>query len=202
MQKLYPHTVIVCEGPSEVAYIQKLNRLLREIDMQAILSPKPVHTGIYKTVMDKYKAEKKNNPRTKISVWVDYDLYARNNSNCMTGYNETKDKVPFMFSKQNFEDFLALHLDDEKLNNWLNVCNVNNHFRVPMHENVYEPLVKQHLFSNYEKGDLPFELTLAMIGNLFRHHADPKIPLRSDFTDFLKRIFELKTDLPPETLAT
>jgi len=186
MQKLHSHIIIVCEGHSEVAYIQELNRLLREIGARAVLLPKPVCTGFYKTVMNKYKAERKNNPRTEIGVWVDYDLYARNNSNCMTDYNKTKDKVQFMFNRQNFEDFLALHLDDGKLKNWLNVCNAKKHFNVPMHSDVYEPLVQRHLFSNYKKGDLPFELTLAMVENLFRHHADSEIPLNSDFTRFLR----------------
>jgi len=190
MQKLYSQTIIVCEGHSEVAYIQQLNILLREIGVQAVLHPKLVGTGLYSFMMKKYREEKRKNRRTEISVWVDYDLYARNYNNCMTNYNKIKDKIWVMFNRQNFEDFLALHLDDEKLKNWLNVCNAKNHFNNPMHSDMYVPLVQQHLFSDYKKGDLPLELTLEMIENLFRHHADSKILLSSDFTDFLKKIWK------------
>jgi len=188
MQKLYSQTIIICEGHSEVAYIQQLNRLLRESGVQVILHPKRVGTGLYSSVMKKYRAEKKQNPRTEIRVWVDYDLYARNDRNCMVNYNKTKDKIPFMFNVQNFEDFLALHLDDEKLRNWLGICKANDHFNVPMHSDVYVPFVQQHLFSNYKKGDLPFELTLEMVKNLFRHHTNSEIQLKSYFTEFLEKI--------------
>jgi hypothetical protein len=150
MQKLHSHIVIVCEGFSEVAYIQQLNRLLRELNVSINLCPKKVGTGEYKSVMARYKIESKNNLRTKVLVWVDYDIYVRN---CI------QDKVPFMFNKQNFEDFLFLHLDDDKLNVWLSICQAHNHFSEPMYSEEYMPLVRQH-FSNYQKGDLPFDVTL------------------------------------------
>jgi hypothetical protein len=54
-----------------------------------------------------------------------------------------------------------------------------------MHSEEYMPLVRQH-FSNYQKGDLPFDVTLERIKNLFRHHGDSKIQLKSGFADFLK----------------
>jgi hypothetical protein len=186
MKKLHSHIIIICEGSSEVAYIQQLNRLLRELNATINLCPRKVGTGEYKSVMAEYKAESKNNRRTKVCIWVDYDIYARNEKDCMTNYMNTQSKVPFMFNKQNFEDFMFLHLDDDQLGIWLNTCLAHNHFSKPMHAEEYMPLVQKH-FINYKKGDLPFDITLEKIGNLFRHNKNSKIHLRSDFTDFLKK---------------
>lgn len=183
--------IIICEGHSEMAYVSEIRRLLREQNIAINLIPKKAVNGFYDSVIKIYKQiRKENRGNADIRIWVDYDIYARNEKGCMTDYNKTKANIPFMFSYQNFEDFLALHVDDDGiLQNWINVCTKNNHFQSPMHSEQYEPLVREHLFPNYKKGNLTFELTESKIENLFRRHKHPPTPnqtLSSDFTEFLK----------------
>ena len=182
--------IIICEGHSEVAYISEIRRLLRERNIAINLIPKKAINGFYDSIIKIYKKiRKENRGNTDIRIWVDYDIYSRNEKGCMTDYNKTKATIPFMFSYQNFEDFLALHVDDDSvLQNWINVCAKNNHFQSPMHFEQYEPLVRKHLFLNYKKGYLPFELTEAKIKHLFRRYCNPanSNTLSSDFTEFLK----------------
>jgi hypothetical protein len=121
--------IIVCEGNSELAYIQELNRLMREMELNAVFRPISVGTGFYTAVQTKYREVKRANPRAEIYIWVDSDIYERNERDCNTAYNHRPAGVPvFLFSQKNFEDFLATHLSSEKLQQWLEVCRQNGHF--------------------------------------------------------------------------
>ena len=114
--------IIVCEGESEVAYVQELNRLFREMEISSTLHPVCVGTGFFSNVVAVYRTVRRNNPRTPVLVWVDWDVYARNERQCQDAYFRKGKGIPsFCFSRQNFEDFLATHLSEDKLARWLEV---------------------------------------------------------------------------------
>lgn len=181
--------ILVCEGESEVAYIQELNRLFRELEIKVALKPVPVGTGFYGKVVATYKKTRKNNPRTPIHIWVDWDIYARNDRDCWTSYSRKPSGIPdFCFFRQNFEDFLATHLTETELIRWLEVCHQAGHLRLPLHSEEYLPLFKSNLFPSYSKGNLPFELTEGKIRQMLENQSKQEMPLSSEVAEFISEI--------------
>ena len=183
-------TIILCEGESEIAYIQELNRYLRENECDFIFIPKLIGSGFFTDVHKKHKEERKKNLRTPIKIFLDDDIYVRNegkreqDNGSLFANSEYKDE--FMFNTHNFEDFLMLHYDDDTLGQWLTKCTETNHRSVPMHSVQYMPLVKG-LFPNYEKGELLFSpIDQEKLDNLFRHNEDESIFIKSTFATYLK----------------
>ena len=180
--------IILCEGDSEFAYLQELNRFLRENNYSLTFSAKIIGTGYYKNVLQKYSNEKKNNPRLPIKTLLDNDIYCRNDRENKVNFEKSKIKEHFLFNIQNFEDFLILHYDDETLKKWLEICRQNNHEKEPMHSKNYMPQF-QKLVPNYSKGSCPFSpLEHINLENLFRHNADINIFIKSDFASLLKNL--------------
>lgn len=186
--------IIICEGNSEYTYIQKLNRFLSENDYNFTLNAKIVGTGHYKAVQKKYRDERKNNPKLPIEIWVDKDTYVRNDEGDKDNYKNKSSKIPdFLFSTMNFEDFLALHTDKKTLENWFQICSRKKHHITPMKETEYLPLVKENLFSNYNKGDIPFEITQDRLKQLFKQKNIPEYFFRCDFADLLEKLIKENT---------
>ena len=145
--------------------------------------------GHFTAVQQKYRVEKRNNPKSDIRIWVDRDTYIRNDCGDGEKYQEKPQYLPdFIFSVMNFEDFLAMHLDETVLENWFQVCSREKHNITPMTEDKYLPLVRQHLFDNYEKGDTPFEITETRLKNLFSNNA--KYFFNCDFANFLQELMK------------
>ena len=179
---------IVCEGPSENAYIQEINRLFKEEEIPLTFIGRPSEGGHYKAVISKYKSEKDKNPRSDIRIWVDWDRYMRNDSKDMDHYKKKSSKIPnFLFSYMNFEDFLVLHLTRDKLNQWISSCIRRNHFKSPSKSNEYLDEFK-HFIGGYSKGEIPIEISKASLENLKRNQEDLKVPIKCDFA---KELFEL-----------
>lgn len=194
MESIWKTIIIICEGKSEENYISELNRFFRENDIRIILTPKPVGAGEYKSVIKTYKNQRTDNKKSKIEIWVDFDIYLRNDNNCMDNYQKKKQSIPdFLFNHQNFEDFLVLHKDDYTLQNWLDICRKLNHFSTPLHgkgEQGYMNLLENNIFPGYKKGDLPLNINKDSLVNLLKHNMDKTIPLKSDFADFLSKIID------------
>lgn len=183
-------TIILCEGESEVAYIQVLNRYLRENEYNFKFIPRLIGSGFFTDVHKKHKEERKSNPRTPIKIFLDDDIYVRNedqreqDNSLKLASSSYKDE--FLFNTHNFEDFLMLHYDDDTLGQWLTKYTETNHRSVPMHSVQYMPLVKG-LFPNYEKGELLFSpIDQEKLDNLFRHNEDESIFIKSTFATYLK----------------
>lgn len=187
VKKIY---IIICEGNSEFAYIQKLNRFLAEKQYHFTFVPKRAQTGHFTEVEKKYRKEKKNNKKCEIKIWVDKDTYARDDLNDQVKYESSPLKENFLFSTMNFEDFLALHMDETTLENWHQVCCQKKHHTDPMVESEYLPLVKKHLFPEYKKGDVPFEITEQILERLLKHNKYPNYFCRCGFADFLEELME------------
>lgn len=179
--------IIVCEGSSEIAYIQNLNRFLDDNGYGFILIPKIVGCGHFNSVQNKYRSEKKKNPKADVLIWVDKDTYHRNDVGDGKKYeNKSKTLPDFMFSVMNFEDFLALHTDEGVLENWFQVCSREKHHINPMTEERYMPLFKAHMFTNYQKGDIPFVINEERLNNLFKNNA--KYFFNCGFASFLQNL--------------
>ena len=115
--------IVICEGRSELVYIQRLQSFLDEQstgwDVPLKFMPVDNGNGSCGKVISGYKKQRKENKRTKIEVWVDYDLYQRNDNSCMDQYRLKPKGIPdFKFSYHNFEDFLVLHMDEETVQVW------------------------------------------------------------------------------------
>lgn len=183
-------TMVLCEGESEVAYIQELNRYLRENEYNLVFIPKLIGSGFYSEVYSKFKNERKNNPKMPIKIMLDDDIYVRNESARERENSAKFEKSPirdeFLFNVHNFEDFLMLHYDDSTLNKWLEKCAEKNHAANPMHSEQYVTLFKE-IFPDYQKGDLLFSpISQEMLDNLFRHNEDAGVFVKSSFASYLK----------------
>ncbi|MBQ8784523.1 MAG: hypothetical protein IJZ59_00580 [Alphaproteobacteria bacterium] len=184
----YPKNVyiIICEGPSEKAYLQELNRYLEDNDYPVTIVPKTINNGHFKPAQIKFNEVKKQNPKDIIYIWVDKDTYIRNDEGDGEKYNKKPKNIPdFHFNYHNFEDFLAMHMPDDILSNWQEICRKKNHFNKPLHANIYEPLYKQNIINDYEKGSMPFPITKEQIINALKNQKDTSVLFKSDFLNLL-----------------
>ena len=98
----------MCEGASEKAYIQELNRYLEEEDIPLRFVPRPSNGGQYTPVVKKYKEVRRDNRTTEIFIWVDYDRYQRNDNSDTDNYRSKSDGIPnFLFFEQEFRGFFV-----------------------------------------------------------------------------------------------
>ncbi|BAG13966.1 hypothetical protein [Candidatus Endomicrobiellum trichonymphae] len=181
------HYIIICEGGSENAYIQELNKYFKEQEINIIFRPSPVNTGHFKEVIKKYKCERKKN---KFYIFVDYDIYKKNTNKNNDNYTKKSKGIPdFLFNYFNFEDFLILHLNKNSILEYQKKCDDKNHFNIPMKSEIYMPLIK-NFFNDYKKGNLPadFKISEESLKKLFFNNQDADIKFESDFACFLQEI--------------
>ncbi len=193
--------IIVCEGESEWAYLQRLQSFL---DQQPLLdgtfeSPLQfiapervtVKTGTFGKLENRHNQLRRENKNSSIHIWADFDLYHRNDSNCAELYSKKAPGIPdFLFSYHNFEDFFALHWEGDALEKWLQFGQ-RGHFTTPLHADGYLPEIKS-IFPDYGKGGLPADfITWDSLKNLKRNlsHQPTSNPSnlqgRGSFADFL-----------------
>lgn len=89
-QKTY---IILCEGSSEVAYIQILNRILNDNNINISFAVKEIGTGNFSDVEKAYKKQCKENKKLEKVIWVDKDIYKRNDRNNNTKYAKKKNNI-------------------------------------------------------------------------------------------------------------
>lgn len=180
--------VILCEGSSEFAYIQILNRILNDNNINISFIAKEIGTGHFSDVENTYRKQCKENKKLEKLIWVDEDIYKRNDKDNGTQYSNKNANIPkFLFTKYNFEDFLVMHLDNNTINYWEQILNTKGHFSIPLKSKDYIPLIKEKIdiFNNYEKGVLPFDITLDNIKQAYKTHQATNIKFKSDFLDFI-----------------
>ena len=159
--------IIVCEGESEYAYLQRLGSFLNAQPLPDGTFETPIRfigptravakTGSFRTIKRAFNKTRKENKRApSIQIWADFDLYHRNDRDCAGGYAAKTSGIPdFLFSFHNFEDFLALHWSGAQLAEWLRYGSPagRNHFAAPLHSKNYEPEIER-IFPGYRKGTL------------------------------------------------
>jgi hypothetical protein len=181
--------IIVCEGASEKAYIQELNRYLEEEDIPLHFIPRPSNGGQYSPVVKKYREVREDNRTAKILIWVDWDRYRRNDNADMDNYRKKSSDIPdFLFSYMNFEDFLSMHHDRSQMQRWWTSCVSRDHFTTPSHSNEYMPAFKAFIGGDYAKGDMPLAIKCNLLENLRTHQNDSSVPFKCDFA---KELFTL-----------
>ncbi|MBE2203057.1 MAG: hypothetical protein IAE94_01780 [Chthoniobacterales bacterium] len=160
--------IIVCEGESEHAYLQRLQSFLdsQPLPPDTFEAPLrfigPMHavakTGSFGKIKSAYNRTRTDNRKIpSIQVWADFDLYHRNDYHCADNYAAKTAGIPdFLFSFHNFEDFFALHFDGAPLAEWLKFGGPGGlrHFITPLHSEGYLPEIKR-IFPGYGKGSLP-----------------------------------------------
>jgi hypothetical protein len=171
--------IIVCEGESEWAYLQRLQSFLEQ-QQPADGSFEPpllfivperviVKTGTFGKLKSRYNKMRKENKKMSIEIWADFDLYHRNDNKCADNYAAKTDGIPdFLFSFHNFEDFFALHFDGGELDEWLRFGGPSGqrHFTTPLHARDYVPQIER-IFPGYAKGGLPADfISWASLKNL------------------------------------
>lgn len=183
--------LIVCEGDSEVAYVQELARLARENEWDVVFKAKLSEGGGELSALTKAC---KGTDRESTRVMVDWDRFERNERKCREKYADIRERLPkFLFQYHNFEDFLLMHFPAEVGAAWRTYA--ARHFERPLTADDYVPLLKafaeEHKealgwFLDYEKGSA-FPLTQAHLDNLFQNNTKDGLP-RSDFARFLQTL--------------
>lgn len=185
---------VICEGKSEISYLQELNKEFNEEDIPVSFIPKHVGNGCFSRLKKKWLSLQSENKSTfrhwrkerNIFFLADWDLFHRNENESRTHYEKQREELPpFYFNYHNFEDFLSLHLPVKQAAQWCQICVARNHFEAPMHGSEYEPLFKE-LVHGYRKGSLPENFTMKEgLQNLKNNIADARIHQKSDFADYL-----------------
>lgn len=159
--------LIICEGDSEYAYVQELNRFLNMRNSSVTLLGCNAGGGGFKSLRQVCRARKtRNNGRT--FIFADADIYFRNDSDNRKMYDQEKAVLPpFLFQTWNFEDFLLMHFPCEVLEAWVEECRKSGHDVNPLHSKDYLPMFLKFCAKNqdilsfdfaYEKGDMPFSM--------------------------------------------
>ena len=210
-------SIVICEGRSEFVYIQRLQSFLDEqstsgwgVPLQFFprMAKNPDGSdkggGDYKNVVSGYKAQRKDNKRMKIEVWVDYDIYKRNDKNNMTNYRLKPAGIPdFKFSYHNFEDFLVMHMENEKVGVWREQVQSSGHLAAPLHSKDYVVLF-DCIMPGYKKGDLsPDFISKESLLRLKRNLQGPIIPPSTDphCGDFASFLIDQIDEAFPELLV-
>lgn len=171
--------IIVCEGESEWAYLQRLQGFLDDQELPPNTFETPLQFiapariiakgGSFGKLKSHYNKTRKSNSKASIQIWADFDLYHRNDYQCATHYAAKTAGIPdFLFSFHNFEDFFALHFEGDVLAEWINFGSPmgHRHFTTPLHSDGYLPEIKR-IFPGYEKGGLPADfVSWASLRNL------------------------------------
>ena len=183
--------IVICEGRSEFAYVQSLNRMLTTVEGRAAFVPKSADCGNFSAIKRCYQKQKKSNRESEILIWVDRDIYVRSKVE-IEAYAKKKNIPDFFFSTMNFEDVLALHQPKSVLYEWDTICVRKNHFTNPMTDDQYIPLYTKTVCSDYRKGTFPpgFRLTKTVLENAFANNEDPNVNIRCDFLTWLKKQIE------------
>ena len=190
MYKPFKSYCIICEGKSEAAYIQEFNKILRERGISINLRAKTINSGHYTEVVKQYRSVYKNRQKDKIDafiIWVDYDIYKRNEQENDDKYRKKPARIPnFKFNFHNFEDFLIMHLPDSELSKWNKICNQQNHFSNPMPSLTYLQYIRENIFADYHKGELPYGiLSSDSLTRLRARQSNKAVSFKSDFAEFL-----------------
>lgn len=188
--------IVVCEGPSERAYLQRLNEFLEKklpVNDNYLprlkLIPKIVNDGEgggqFSLVRKSFRKCQREQRETKIQVWIDIDIYIRNPAE-EKAYAKKEGVPDFLFSVMNFEDFLALHFDEVYFKNWCESIAKAGHLSSPLtsekHALIFEPIwndqTNKWQISNaaYKKGNMPVDfVSKERLCNMIRHVQDPQI---------------------------
>lgn len=215
--------VAIVEGATERAYLQQLNAfLLQEMELDGNgfdakiqfyphLTNRTEGSGWFGLVKPALSREIGRGSGGNVAIIVDSDIYVRNanSQECSNSaaYAHKGDLPDFNFSLHNFEDFLALHFEDDLFEKWKGVFMARRHFDVPLqgreYASIWQSLWKKYLGWRPDLPSLPYKkgviprgfVTLESLANMIRHARDPLIRQVSESCREL-------TDLPLHVLMS
>lgn len=187
--------IAVVEGSSEYQYLQRLNSFLTRDIMPSddgaprlVFSARPKNGGVgggnFTQVRKAYRNAKGEKAKAEIILVVDLDIYIRGETvqekQNAREYAAKKNMPDFHFSIMNFEDFLALHFDDDLFVRWYETFFTAGHFNKPLIAAEYikhfAPIWESAYKSKYCKGELPSNfITPKALNNLRRHVKDERV---------------------------
>lgn len=202
----------ICEGRSENNYLNLLNKFFDENNINYIFQYNNVNLeGVfpnkgdleantcYSKMIKFFKEKFAQNIRSGTFVfWLDDDVFKRKEINksslekIITEKFSSKNKeIRFIYSYENFEDFLVMHLDDDKINKWQNICEKCNHFKNPMKAKIYEEKFRE-IFPNYQKHILPDKIVIdnSKMKLLYDRQQNSQIKFKCDLIDFIRNKIE------------
>ncbi len=185
--------IVICEGHSEESYLIELSKVLREARIPVKFCPKLAGGGHFKTLAKKYKEIKRHERKSaKAIIWADKDIYERNDCNSNDDYLKKHPSIPdFYFNYYNFEDMLILYFPIDEIQKWQKILDKRKHFKKPLHSSEYEPLFKEQILPEYEKGSFPLDnFSLDDIKNAIKNNNDKNIKFKSEFLTFLEEIIK------------
>ena len=178
MRSTYKSITIICEGKSELVYIQAISSIFIKIGY--IFQPKLANGS--NNLVRIYNKIRKDNRNSRIEILCDEDVFFRGVKKCKTLERALTNYL-------NFEDFCVLHLQKDLVLEWQEICEEHRHFDSPMTAELYEKSI-QSIFPGYKKGILPFEneIDVDMLQQLFENNDDISIKIKSKFASFLKEL--------------
>jgi hypothetical protein len=194
---------VICEGNSEENYIRELNKFFRENSVNCSFEPYNLK-GIIPKTFSKIKEiygkvlNEKINRSEEIIFWIDDDVFKReelNKQKIRECFNRLQggNRVRFCYNYENFEDWLAMHLEEEAFLSYYDECNQRGHFEKPMSKKEYEPLIKK-VMSFYEKSKLPneFELNKNTLETALARNFSKKYKSKCDLAEIIGKILKEK----------
>ena len=194
---------LICEGPSERTYVQRLKSLLSgklplmddgftpRLDFYPTVTNNKIGGGSFCLVKRTYRKVCPQNKQLPLRIGVDCDIYIRNDGahakGCAEGYANKGRRPDFNFMVRNFEDFVAMHFADDVFEVWKNEMDNAGHFSIPLHSDDYAPIFEKiwqqnlssvcsHVKVAYTKGSLPDDfVTIESLKNMIRHCDDDKL---------------------------
>jgi hypothetical protein len=192
---------IICEGSSEENYIIKLNKFFRENSINCSFEPYnpkgiiPETFSKIKKIYEKVSSEKiRRNAET--IFWIDDDMFRRGEisrqkiRDCFERLQDGN-KVKHYYNYENFEDWLAMHLEEKLFLSYYDECNQRGHFEKPMYKKEYEPLIKKFI-PFYEKSKLPCEIELNKdtLKTALTRNFDKKYKSKCDLAEIIGKVLE------------
>ncbi len=193
---------IVCEGASEVFYIEKIVQFLNNngIHPEKTFKPyPPIITNNNNTLTDpmhlleQAKKIKKDKNRfqhpDEMYILLDKDIFSNGEYDENIFRREcNSESITPLFQQNNFEDFLVCHLNKEDVATWQAIVEEN---KVPMTgEQVKEKIVS--IIPKYKKGSIPEDIqhvvfSFEALNKAISRSADSTIPFKSGLVDLLRK---------------
>lgn len=175
----------ICEGKSEFAYIQLLNRFLHAESVPIYFKAYDAKGGKPNNIKLCFKHIKQHHRDAReVYAFLDLDIYFREDEDILA----LPDNVIYLFNNWNFEDFLVLHYDGDIVSTWHSSCCTSGHAQTPEHSSAIVSRIRNDIFPGYTKGEFPdgFKIDWDAIHKLFKNNGKCKYFLLSDFVYFLK----------------
>ncbi len=193
---------VVCEGLSEVFYLERLVQFFNNNGIHPEKTIKPY--GPHRTknnriltdsnhLLEQAKKIKRNKNEfqnlDKMYILLDKDVFSRGEFDeniFIRGCN--LEGITPLFQQNNFEDFIICHFDDEKVSKWETIV---NSYESPMSGEEVEKRIVD-IIPKYKKGSLPEDIqhivfSFESLNKAISNSDNKKIPFKSGLVDLLRK---------------